>query len=36
MRSRRKSDRFNKPLIFLSVMSAVGIFLFLSLFYRYM
>lgn len=36
MRSRRKTDRFNKPLIFLSVMSAVGIFLFLSLFYRYM
>jgi preprotein translocase subunit SecG len=36
MRSRRKSDRFNKPLIFLSVMSAVGIFMFLSLFHRYM
>jgi cytochrome bd-type quinol oxidase subunit 2 len=36
MRSRRKSDRFNKPLIFLSIMSAVGIFMFLSLFYRYM
>lgn len=36
MRSRRKTDRFNKPLIFLSVMSAVGIFLFLSVFYRRM
>lgn len=36
MRSRRKTDRFNKPLIFLSVMSAVGIFLFLSVFYQRM
>ncbi|MDR1515363.1 MAG: hypothetical protein LBS45_06690 [Synergistaceae bacterium] len=36
MRSRRKTDRFNKPLIFLSVMSAVGIFLFLSVFYKRM
>jgi hypothetical protein len=36
MRSRRKTDRFNKPLIFLSVMSAIGIFLFLSVFYRRM
>jgi hypothetical protein len=36
MRSRRKTDRFSKPLIFLSVMSAVGIFLFLSVFHTRM
>jgi hypothetical protein len=36
MRFRRKTDRINKPLIFLSAMSAIGIVLFLSVFYRYM
>jgi hypothetical protein len=36
MRYRRKSDRFNKPLIFLSIMSAIGIALFLVKFSFYL
>jgi hypothetical protein len=36
MRYRRKTDRFNKPLIFLSVVAAVGITMFLIRFWRYL